>query len=103
MYAVVKTGGKQYSVSPGDSIKVEKILGNAGDIIELNDVLLLNDGQSTRIGSPFIENVKVQAELVETRKDKKVIVFKYKRRKKYRRKKGHRQFFTVLKIKEIVC
>ncbi|RMF94440.1 MAG: 50S ribosomal protein L21 [Candidatus Schekmanbacteria bacterium] len=101
MYAVVQTGGKQYTVSPGDLIKVEKIEGKPGDTIVLNEVLFVSDGKETKIGNPFVENASVNAELVETVKDKKVIVFKFKRRKNYRRKKGHRQIVSLLKIKEI--
>jgi len=103
VYAVVKTGGKQYTVSPGDLIKIEKLDGNPGDEIVLKDILLVNDGKETKVGTPFLENASVSAELVETEKDKKVIVFKFKRRRKYRRRKGHRQIVSVIKIKDIVC
>lgn len=102
MYAVVQTGGKQYTVSPGDLIKIEKLKGNPGDTVVLKDILLVNDDKETKVGTPFVENASVSAELVETAKDKKVIVFKFKRRKNYRRRKGHRQLMSVIKIKEIV-
>jgi len=102
VYAVVQTGGKQYTVSQGDLIKIEKIEGNPGDTVVLKDILLIDDGKETKIGTPFVENASVNAELVETAKDKKIIVFKFKRRKNYRRKKGHRQLMSVIKIKDIV-
>ena len=102
MYAVVQTGGKQYTVSPGDLLKIEKLDGNPGDTVVLKDILLINDDKETKVGTPFVENASVNAELVETAKDKKVIVFKFKRRKNYRRRKGHRQLMSVIKIKEIL-
>ena len=103
MYAIIETGSKQYRVSEGDVIKVEKLKGNVGDAVEINDVLLIKKENETKVGNPMISNAKVVGEIVETGKGKKVIIFKFKRRKNYRRKRGHRQPYTTLKINQIVC
>jgi large subunit ribosomal protein L21 len=102
MYAVVKTGGKQYKVKEGDIIRIEKKAGEVGDTIELEEVLLIADSQETKIGQPLVTNAKVVGEIVHHGKAKKVIVFKAKRRKGYRKKQGHRQTFTSVKINEII-
>jgi len=101
MYAVVKTGGKQYKVSEGDLLKVEKIDGESGDIIELNEVLMVADGDKVEIGTPVLPNTCVVCQIVKHGKAKKIIVFKSKRRKGYRKKQGHRQIYTNLRINEI--
>ena len=101
MYAIIRTGGKQYQVAPGDQVRVEKLNGNVGDTVELDDVLLVNDGTSVKIGQPLVEGAKVTARIVEQDKAKKVLVFKKKRRKGYRVKRGHRQDYTGLVINEI--
>lgn len=101
MLAVIKSGGKQYVVKPGDRIKVEKIDGNVGDSIEVKEVLLLKKGEELKIGSPILEGVSVLAEIVEQGRSSKIIVFKKKPKKGYKRKKGHRQYYTMLEIKEI--
>lgn len=101
MYAIVKTGGKQYQVSNGDQLRVEKLEGAVGDTVELTDVLMVADGENIQIGRPVVENAKVVATIAEQGKAKKVIVFKKKRRKGYRLKQGHRQLYTALKIQEI--
>ncbi|MEW5693143.1 MAG: 50S ribosomal protein L21 [Candidatus Hydrogenedentota bacterium] len=101
MYAVIKTGGKQYKVSPGDNIFVERIDGKEGDVVEINEVLLIKDDKGVKVGNPFIQNTKVLAKIVEQKKDDKIIIFKYKRRTKYRRKRGHRQNYTKLVIDKI--
>ena len=101
MYAIVKTGGKQYQVSSGDQLRVEKLEGAVGDTVELTDVLMVADGDNIQIGRPVVENAKVVATIAEQGKAKKVIVFKKKRRKGYRLKQGHRQLYTALKIQEI--
>jgi len=101
MYAVIKTGGKQYKVEEGTVLQVEKLDQNEGDTIEFNDVLMYSDGENVTLGSPLVDNVKVKAEIIKQAKDKKVIVFKYKRRKGYRRTRGHRQNFTEIKIDSI--
>lgn len=98
MYAVIKTGGKQYRVSEGDIIDVEKLEGNVGDQIEIADVLLIGSEAGLQVGRPTVSGAKVQAEIVDHGKDRKVLIFKYRRRKRYRRKTGHRQPFTALKI-----
>ncbi len=103
MYAIVRTGGKQYQVSQGDQIRVEKLVGDVGDTVELNDILMIVDGENINIGTPVLENAKITAKIVEQGKDKKIIVFKKKRRKGYRLKKGHRQPFTAINIQEITA
>jgi large subunit ribosomal protein L21 len=100
MYAVIKTGGKQYKVSAGDLLKIEKLDGAVGDTIELNEVLMVG-GEEVKIGTPLLPNAKVTAQIVEQGKDKKILVFKSKRRKNYRKKYGHRQPLTRLKITNI--
>lgn len=102
MLAVIKTGGKQYIIKPGDKIKVERISGEVGDIIELSQVLLIKDGEEIKIGKPYVEGAKVRASIIEQGKASKVIVFKKKPKKGYKRKKGHRQYYTMLEIKEIL-
>jgi len=101
MYAIVRTGGKQYQVACGDQLRVEKLEGNVGDSIDLNDVLMIVDGENVTVGQPVLENAKVTAKIAEQGKSKKVIVFKKKRRKGYRLRRGHRQMYTSLKIEEI--
>jgi large subunit ribosomal protein L21 len=101
MYAIVKTGGKQYKIHEGDIIRVEKIEGNIGNPVSLDQVLMFSDGENTSIGQPVLDNVAVKGHIVEQGKEKKIIVFKYKRRKRYRRKQGHRQQFTAIKIDQI--
>lgn len=100
-YAIIRTGGKQYQVSAGSLVRVEKISGNVGDTVELKDVLAVIDGDNARIGQPIVEGAVVTATIVEQDKAKKVLVFKKKRRKGYRVKTGHRQMFTALKISDI--
>ncbi len=101
MYAIIRTGGKQYQVAPGERVRVEKLGGEVGDTVELADVLLIADGEDVKIGQPVVEGAKVTAQIVEQGKAKKVLVFKKKRRKGYKVKRGHRQLFTALEIKEI--
>ena len=101
MYAVVKTGGKQYRVTAGDYIVVERLTGQNGEKIELNDILLIDqDGQLT-IGEPFVKDASVKATIIDQNRARKIIVFKKKRRKNYRRKQGHRQDQTILHVSEI--
>ncbi|MCD6526464.1 MAG: 50S ribosomal protein L21 [Desulfuromonas sp.] len=97
MYAVIKTGGKQYKVSEGDTVKIEKIAGSVGETIEINEVLMVG-GEEVQIGTPLLPSAKVMARIVEQGKDKKVLVFKSKRRKGFRKTYGHRQPITRLKI-----
>ncbi|MCF8057148.1 MAG: 50S ribosomal protein L21 [Desulfocapsa sp.] len=101
MYAIVRTGGKQYQVSNGDQLRVEKLEGNVGDTVELTDVLMVVDEGNVQVGRPVVENAKVVATIAEQGKAKKVIIFKKKRRKGYRLRKGHRQMYTALQIQEI--
>ena len=101
MYAIVKTGGKQYRVSAGQTVRVEKIDGTVGDNVELSDVLLVGGGEETIVGQPRVAGASVAAEIVEQGRAKKIIIFKKKRRKGYHKKQGHRQAFTSLKITEI--
>ncbi|AIH03616.1 50S ribosomal protein L21 [Thermodesulfobacterium commune] len=102
MFAVIKTGGKQYVVKPGDKIKVEKVEANVGDTIEIKEVLLVSKEGEIKLGNPLVEGVKVIASVVEHSKGPKVIVFKKKPKKGYKRKRGHRQLITTLEIKEIL-
>jgi large subunit ribosomal protein L21 len=101
MYAVIATGGKQYRVQPGDTLRVEKLESEAGKTIEFTDVLLVADGDNVRIGTPRIEGAKVVAEVVGNVRGEKLRIYKYRRRKGYRRKTGHRQTYTALKISAI--
>lgn len=101
MYAIVKAGGKQYKVSQGELVKVEKIPGEVGSQVTLDQVCLVKDGEQLKMGQPILPGAAVQCEIVGQGKAKKIIVFKMKRRKKYRRKKGHRQLFTTLKVERI--
>jgi large subunit ribosomal protein L21 len=103
MYAVVKTGGKQYRVSPGDSVEVEKLPYEVGEQIELDQVLLVANGSGAKIGQPLVEGAKVKATVTRQVRGRKVIVFKYHSSKRYRRKRGHRQHYTWLRIDEIVA
>ncbi|HBH28984.1 MAG: 50S ribosomal protein L21 [Desulfofustis sp. PB-SRB1] len=101
MYAIVKTGGKQYQVAVGDRLRVEKLSGNVGDPVELDQVLLLADEETVFVGRPVLDTAKVTATIAEQGKRKKILVFKKKRRKGYRRMQGHRQHFTTLLINDI--
>ena len=101
MYAIVKTGGKQYRVTPGQTVRVEKLDGAVGDNVELGDVLLIGGEGETQVGQPRVDGASVAAEIVEQGRSKKIIIFKKKRRKGYHKKQGHRQAFTGLKITEI--
>lgn len=102
MYAILETGGKQYKVRPGDTLQVEKLPAEPGETIELGRVLMVADGDEVSIGTPVVPGAKVLAEVVEQRRGPKIIVFKYKAKVRYRRKMGHRQPLTTLRIKEIV-
>ncbi|MGH7269377.1 MAG: 50S ribosomal protein L21 [Polyangiaceae bacterium] len=104
MYAVFKTGGKQYRVAPGDKLRVEKIPGNVGDAVAFDQVLLLGgvEGAAVKLGRPLVGGAKVEAKIVAQALGKKLIIFKFRRRKNYRRKTGHRQPFTALEIVNVV-
>tara|TARA_Y100000780_G_scaffold211112_2_gene210203 strand:+ start:395898 stop:396350 length:453 start_codon:yes stop_codon:yes gene_type:complete len=98
MYAIVKTGGKQIKVSTGDKLRVERLAGEAGDKVSLEEILLIGDGDKVTVGTPLISGASVEAKIVEQKRDRKILVFKKKRRHNYRRKAGHRQHLTVLEI-----
>ncbi len=100
-YAIVETGGKQYRVAPGDTIRVETLPGDVGDRIELTDVVLKSDDGEVSVGTPTLSDAKVNAEVVGVGRGKKIIVFKYKAKTRYRRRNGHRQQYTDLKILDI--
>lgn len=102
MYAIVETGGKQYKLSVGDVVKVEKLAGEPGDKVSLDQVLAVSDDTGNLTwGTPCLENAKVTAEILAQDRAKKIVVLKYKRRKNYKRKQGHRQAYTKLKIEAI--
>ncbi|MGD2127508.1 MAG: 50S ribosomal protein L21 [Desulfobacteraceae bacterium] len=101
MYAVIKTGGKQYRVAQGEDIKVEKLPGKAGDSVIFDQVLMTSDGEKVQIGKPYLDNARVVGRLRRHDKHRKVVIFKYKRRKGYRRTRGHRQNFSLVTIENI--
>ncbi len=101
MYAVIETGGKQYRVAPGETVRVEKLAASAGDTLTFAPLLLADDAGGVQVGKPLLAGATVQAEVVEQGLGTKIIIFKYRRRKNYRRKQGHRQPFTALKITSI--
>ena len=103
MYAVIRTGGKQYRVSPGESIDVERLPHAVGEQIELDEVLLVADGATSQVGQPLVAGAKVKATVMRQAMARKVIIFKFKRNNRYRRKKGHRQEYTRLRIDEIAA
>jgi large subunit ribosomal protein L21 len=102
MYAVIASGGKQYKVREGGLLKVEKIEGQIGSTVAFDQVLLLSDGEAIKIGQPTLSEAAVNGHIIEQGRAKKILVFKYKRRKRYRRKQGHRQPFTTIKIDRII-
>ena len=102
MYAIIQTGGKQYRVSPGDMLRVERLPGERGDEVTLDQVLLVADGQDIRVGQPLVADAKVTGQILRQGKAKKILVFKKKRRKNYRRRQGHRQLYTALQIQDIL-
>ena len=101
MLAVIKTGGKQYLVTPGQKIKIEKIKKEPGSTVEFPEVLLLQKGKKIEIGTPLVKGARVIGKVLQQARDKKVIIFKYKPKKRYKVKKGHRQPFTEVKIESI--
>jgi large subunit ribosomal protein L21 len=101
MYVILETGGKQYRVSEGDTLKIENISGVTEGEVTFDNVLMISDGDKTSFGTPFISSAKVTADVVKIAKDKKVLVFKQKTRKNHRKLRGHRQQYTAVKIKDI--
>ncbi|MBI2033773.1 MAG: 50S ribosomal protein L21 [Candidatus Liptonbacteria bacterium] len=100
-FAIIETGGKQYKVSAGDKIKIEKISRKVGESFDFDKVLLKADGASVEVGAPYLTGVKVEATVLRQARDKKKIVFRYHPKTRYRKKKGHRQFFTEVQIGKI--
>jgi large subunit ribosomal protein L21 len=98
MYAVIATGGKQYRVQEGETLRIEKLPADAGATVTFDQVLLIADGAEVKVGTPVVSGAKVTASVVENGRGKKLLVYKYRRRKGYRRKNGHRQPFTAVKI-----
>jgi len=101
MYAIFKSGGRQYEARPGHVIRLEKLPGQVGDNVVLDEVLFFSDGTQVRVGQPMVEGVAVQAKIVEHGRLAKIVIFKHKRRKDYRKKTGHRQSFTAVRIENI--
>lgn len=101
MYAIVASGGKQYKIHEGETLRVEKITGEAGDLVSFDKILMFSDGKTVNIGRPLLDNVVVKGHIVQQEKAKKIIVFKYKKRKRYRKKQGHRQQLTAIMIDNI--
>ena len=101
MLAVIRTGGKQYLVSPGQKIKIEKVEAKEGSEIKFDEVLLLEKGKKLEIGTPLVKEVKVTGKIIRHGKGKKIIIFKYKAKTRYKKKAGHRQPFTELEILKI--
>lgn len=102
MFAVIKTGGKQYRVAANDEIKIEKVAGEVGDIIQLGEVLAFGEGENITVGAPFVEGASIAVEVIAQGKAKTVIAFKKRRRQNSRRKRGQRQLYTAVRISEIL-
>jgi large subunit ribosomal protein L21 len=102
VYAIIQTGGKQYRVAPGDVLRVERLPGKRGDQVTLDQVLLVADDQDIRVGQPLVAEARVTGQIMRQGKAKKILVFKKKRRKNYRRRQGHRQLYTALQIQDIL-
>lgn len=101
MFAVIKTGGKQFRAEPGASLRVPSLSAEPGDSVVFDEILLASDGSAVKVGAPMVEGASVTAEVVKHGRNKKIIVFKRKRRKNYRKKQGHRQGFTEIRISEV--
>lgn len=102
MYAIIEACGSQHKVAVGDIVKMQLLHAEEGSEVTIDKVLMINDGEDLKVGSPYLENAKVKAEVVENGRDKKIIIFKFKPKKDYRRKQGHRQPYTKIEIKEII-
>lgn len=103
MYAVIETGGKQHKVIEGETLRIDKIDAEVGSEITFDKVMMVKTDETVTIGRPYVENASVTADVVEQGKHKKIIVFKYKRKKNYQRKQGHRQQYTAVRIKAIAA
>src|SRR5262245_7000042 len=102
MYAVIRSGGKQYRVAPGQTVRLERVAGDVGAKVELGNVLLVENDGNIQVGSPVISNAKIEATVLEQDRSKKILVFKKKRKKQYRRTHGHRQDYTAVRIDQII-
>ena len=103
MYAVIKTGGKQYRVQQGETLALERVEGDVGAVLSFDEVLLVSTDAATHLGRPLLQGAKVLGTIVEQGRAKKIVVFKFRRRKNYKRKKGHRQYFTRVRIDSIAA
>ena len=101
MYAVIKTGGKQYRVEPSDKLRVDKLAGEPGAMVDINEVLMVGEGDKTQVGAPMLDGASVKLEVLEQTRNDKIVVFKKKRRQNYRRTHGHKQEMTVVRVAEI--
>jgi large subunit ribosomal protein L21 len=101
MYAVIQTGGKQYRVEKGDVIKIEKLDGETGQPVDFDEVLMVSDGESQKLGTPIVAGAKVVGEILEQARDKKIFILKFKRRKHHMKRQGHRQYYTAVRITDI--
>jgi len=101
MYAIFRSGGRQYEAHPGQVVKVEKIPGEVGENVTLDEVLLFSDGEKLQVGRPLIEGVAVSATIIEQGRLPKIVIFKHKRRKDYRKRQGHRQAYTAMRVENI--
>ena len=101
MFAVIKTGGKQYTVAADDLLKVEKLAGDAGDMVEFSEVLMVGGEGDTRVGTPLVDGARVRGTITAQDRGEKLVVFKMKRRKGYRKKQGHRQYYTEIRVDSI--
>jgi len=101
MYAIVQSGGKQYQVQPGSVVRLEKLPGEVGQTVTLDQVLLVSDGDQIQVGQPVLPDMAIQARIVEQARHRKVVIFKHKRRKDYRKKQGHRQYYTAILVEGI--
>ncbi|MGC9964526.1 MAG: 50S ribosomal protein L21 [Syntrophobacteraceae bacterium] len=101
MYAIFRSGGRQYEARPGNVVKVEKISGEIGENVTIDEVLFFSDGQQVRVGQPLVEGVAVHATIIEQGRLPKIVIFKHKRRKDYRKRQGHRQAYTAMRVENI--
>ncbi len=101
MYAIFRSGGRQYEARPGQVVKVEKISGQVGENVTIDEVLLFSDGDQLRVGQPLVEGVRVQATIIGQGRLPKIVIFKHKRRKDYRKRQGHRQAYTAMRVENI--
>jgi large subunit ribosomal protein L21 len=101
MYAIFRSGGRQYEARPGNVVKVEKIAGEIGESVTIDEVLFFSDGQQVRVGQPLVEGVAVRATIIEQGRLPKIVIFKHKRRKDYRKRQGHRQAYTAMRVENI--